>query len=100
MVQVEVGGTPGPLSVVVQVVLEDGGVLLEMSIHPQQANAATITSARRMLLRLVRIVLHFNHQPAHPREREFTASAPAWRLEDPAIVRIGCRKHGRQNESD
>jgi hypothetical protein len=56
VVQVEVGGTPGPLSVVVQVVLEDGGVLLEMSIHPQQAKAAKIASARRDLLRLIRIV--------------------------------------------
>ena len=54
-----VGGTPGPLSVVVQVVSEDGGVLLEMSIHPQQPIAATNASARKMLFRLVRIVLSF-----------------------------------------
>jgi len=49
-VQVVVGGTPGPLSVEVQVVLEDGGVLLEMSIHPQHANAATIARTRTLLI--------------------------------------------------
>jgi hypothetical protein len=59
VVQVEVGGTPGLLSVVVQVVLDDGGVLLEISIHPQQANAATTASARRMFFRLIRIVHSF-----------------------------------------
>ena len=59
VVQVEVAGTSGPLSVVVQVVLDDGGVLLEMSIHPQQANAATSISARRMFFRLIRIVHSF-----------------------------------------
>jgi uracil-DNA glycosylase len=53
VVQVEVGGAPEPLSVVVQVVLDDGGVLLEMSIHPQQANTATTASARRMFFRLI-----------------------------------------------
>jgi hypothetical protein len=55
-VQVVVGGTPGPLSVVVQVVLDDGGVLLETLMHPQQPTATTTTSARKMLLRLFRIV--------------------------------------------
>ena len=59
MVQVEVGGAPEPLSVEVQVVLDDGGVLPEMSIHPQQANAATTASARRMFFRLIRIVHSF-----------------------------------------
>ena len=53
--QVEVGGAPEPLSVVVQVVLDDGGVLLEMSIHPQQANAATSASGR-IFFRLVRML--------------------------------------------
>ena len=56
VVQFEVGGAPEPLSVEVQVVLDDGGVLLEMSIHPQQAtNAATTVSARRMFFKLIRI---------------------------------------------
>ena len=50
VVQVEVGGAPEPLSVVVQVVLDDGGVLLEMSIHPQQASAATSASAEGSFL--------------------------------------------------
>jgi hypothetical protein len=59
VVQVEVGGAPEPLSVVVQVVLDDGGVLLEMSIHPQQTNAATSASARRMFFRLIRMVHSF-----------------------------------------
>ena len=40
-----------PSALVVQVVLVDGGELLEMSIHPQHANAATNASARMMLLR-------------------------------------------------
>jgi hypothetical protein len=48
-----------PSVLVVQVVLVDGGVLLETSIHPEQANAATMASARKMLLRLLRIVLPF-----------------------------------------
>ena len=48
-----------PSLLVVQVVLDDGGVLLETSIHPQQANAPTIMSARKKLLRLVRIVHTF-----------------------------------------
>jgi hypothetical protein len=39
------------LSVEVQVVLDDGWLVLEMSIHPQHANAATNASARMMLLR-------------------------------------------------
>jgi hypothetical protein len=51
VVQVDVGGTPGPLSVVVQVVLEDGGVLLETLIHPQQPTAARIARARKPLVR-------------------------------------------------
>ena len=33
--------------------------MLETSIHPEQANAATMASARKMLLRLLRIVLPF-----------------------------------------
>ena len=33
MVQVEVGGVPEPLSVVVQVVLDDARVLLEISVR-------------------------------------------------------------------
>jgi hypothetical protein len=49
VVQVDVGGTPGPLSVVVQVVLDDGGELLEMSIHPQQPIAATIARSGKSL---------------------------------------------------
>jgi hypothetical protein len=48
-----------PLLSVVQVVFDDGGVLLETSIHPQQANAATNASTRKSLLRLVRIVNPF-----------------------------------------
>jgi hypothetical protein len=48
-----------PSVLVVQVVLVDGGVLLETSIHPEQANAATMASARKMLLRLLRIVVPF-----------------------------------------
>ena len=48
-----------PSVLVVQVVLVDGGVLLETSIHPEQANAATMASARKMLLRLLRIVPPF-----------------------------------------
>ena len=59
MVQVEVGGAPESLSVVVQVVLDDGGVLLEMSIHPLQANAATSASALRVFFRLIRMVHSF-----------------------------------------
>jgi len=64
VVQVEAGGAPEPLSVVVQVVLDDGGVLPEMSIHPQQANAATSASARRMFSRLIRMVhsFHFSQE--------------------------------------
>jgi hypothetical protein len=57
--QVEVGGAPEPLSVEVQVVLDDGGVLPEMSIHPQQANAATTASARKMFFRFIRMVHSF-----------------------------------------
>jgi hypothetical protein len=46
-----------PLLSVVQVVFDDGGVLLETSIHPQQANAATNASARNRFFRLVGIAL-------------------------------------------
>jgi hypothetical protein len=48
-----------PSLLVVQVVLVDGGELLETSIHPHKANAATNASARMMLLRLMRIVDSF-----------------------------------------
>jgi len=44
---------------VVDVSLDDGGELLEMSIHPQHANAATNASARMMLFKLMRIVRSF-----------------------------------------
>jgi hypothetical protein len=48
-----------PSLLVVQVVLVDGGELLETSIHPQRANAATNASARMMWFRLMRIVNPF-----------------------------------------
>jgi uracil-DNA glycosylase len=59
VVQAEVGGAPESLSVVVQVVLDDGGVLLETSIHPQQANTATTASTQRMFFRLILMVQSF-----------------------------------------
>lgn len=48
-----------PSLAVVQVVLVDGGELLETSIHPHNANAATKARARMMLFRLMRIVPSF-----------------------------------------
>lgn len=40
-----------PLVFVVQVVLDDGGVLLETSIHPPNISAATIARALKVLVR-------------------------------------------------
>jgi hypothetical protein len=48
-----------PSLAVVQVVLVDGGELLETSMHPHRANAATKASARMMWFRLMRIVRSF-----------------------------------------
>jgi hypothetical protein len=48
-----------PSLAVVQVVLVDGGELLETSIHPHKAKAATNASARMMWFRLMRIVPSF-----------------------------------------
>jgi hypothetical protein len=39
-----------PSALVVQVVCEDGAVLLETSIHPRHENAARTTSTRIMLV--------------------------------------------------
>ncbi len=48
-----------PSLAVVQVVLVDGGELLETSIHPHNSNIATNASARMMWFRLIRIVVPF-----------------------------------------
>jgi hypothetical protein len=54
VVQVCVGATPGPLSVVVQVVCDDGAELLDTSIHPaQHAIAATIATMQNVLLKWI-----------------------------------------------
>jgi len=80
VVQVELGGTPGPLSVEVQVVLDDGGVLLEMSTHPQQANAATTASARRMFFRLIRMSTDFSQKTNLPAIVVSWGSIRGWQL--------------------
>jgi hypothetical protein len=43
----------------VQVVLDDGGVLLETSIHPEQKNAAMIAMMGKNFMIWMRIVVIF-----------------------------------------
>src|SRR5579872_1360804 len=83
-----------PSAAVVQVVLVDGGVLLETSIQPQHANAATMASVRMMLL-MFRIPIGIHCNDCAMARDSFTAARERWpaRHWAPEVARADRRSH-------